>query len=105
MDPFDGTGDLQKRMIRCVGNPIERFTEDALRMMRAVRFSAQLGYEIEAETADAIQGACTESEEYQCRADSDGTGEAGDLSPIRMICGLHMKQGLRRSFFRNLISA
>ena len=55
VDPFDGTGDLQKRVIRCVGNPIERFTEDALRMMRAVRFSAQLGYEIEAETADAIR--------------------------------------------------
>ena len=44
VDPFDGTGDLQKRVICCVGNPIERFPEYALRMMSSVRFSAQLGY-------------------------------------------------------------
>lgn len=54
VDPFDGEGDLQRKMIRCVGNPVERFTEDALRIMRAVRFSAQLGYEIEEQTKSAI---------------------------------------------------
>ena len=55
VDVFDGMKDIEKKIIRCVGNPIERFTEDALRMMRAVRFSAQLGYEIEAETREAIK--------------------------------------------------
>ncbi len=55
VDIFGGIRDLQKGIIRCVGNPIERFTEDALRMMRAIRFSAQLGYEIEDNTKQAIK--------------------------------------------------
>jgi tRNA nucleotidyltransferase (CCA-adding enzyme) len=55
VDEFDGLGDLERKVIRCVGNPKERFTEDALRMMRAVRFSAQLGFEIEEKTAAAIR--------------------------------------------------
>lgn len=55
VDIFDGIKDLENGIIRAVGNPEERFTEDALRMMRAVRFSAQLGYEIEVETKNAIK--------------------------------------------------
>lgn len=55
VDAFEGMKDIQRKMIRCVGSPTERFSEDALRMMRAVRFSAQLGYEIEKETAEAIK--------------------------------------------------
>lgn len=55
VDLFGGQEDLQKGIIRCVGEPRERFTEDALRIMRAVRFSAQLGYEIEDGTAAAIK--------------------------------------------------
>lgn len=54
VDVFHGLQDLKEGIIRCVGNPRERFTEDALRMMRAVRFSAQLGYDIEKETKEAI---------------------------------------------------
>lgn len=54
VDCFDGIGDLQKGVIRCVGDPMERFTEDALRMMRAVRFSAQLSFVIEEKTFQAI---------------------------------------------------
>lgn len=54
-DPFGGEKDLQERVIRCVGDPVERFQEDALRMMRAVRFSAQLGYCIEEKTKAAIR--------------------------------------------------
>ena len=54
IDIFDGRKDMENRIIRCVGDPEERFREDALRMMRAVRFSAQLGYEIEAATEMAI---------------------------------------------------
>ena len=55
VDIFHGVEDLERGVIRAVGNPTERFTEDALRMMRAVRFSAQLGYEVEAKTKEAIQ--------------------------------------------------
>ena len=55
IDEFGGMQDLENRIIRCVGNPIERFTEDALRIMRAVRFSAQLGYRIEENTQNAIR--------------------------------------------------
>lgn len=55
VDDFDGLGDIGRRIIRAVGDPVQRFTEDALRMMRAVRFSAQLGYQLEAETARAVR--------------------------------------------------
>ena len=55
VDIFGGIADLQKGIIRCVGNPTERFMEDALRIMRAIRFSAQLGYEIEDNTKQAIK--------------------------------------------------
>lgn len=54
VDAFEGIKDLKKKKIRCVGNPIHRFTEDALRILRAIRFSAQLGFEIEEETKKAI---------------------------------------------------
>lgn len=54
-DIFGGRKDIERKLIRCVGNPRERFGEDALRMMRAVRFSAQLGYDIEQETREAIK--------------------------------------------------
>lgn len=54
VDAFDGMADLENGIIRCVGEAKERFTEDALRMMRAVRFSAQLGYDIEEKTKEAI---------------------------------------------------
>lgn len=55
IDLFGGRDDIKASMIRCVGNPMERFGEDALRIMRAVRFSAQLGYQIEANTTAAIK--------------------------------------------------
>lgn len=54
VDAFDGVADLKARRIRCVGNAMERFTEDALRILRAIRFSAQLDFEIEKETFEAI---------------------------------------------------
>lgn len=54
VDAFDGVGDLERGVIRCVGAAVERFTEDALRMLRAVRFGAQLGFSIEDETREAI---------------------------------------------------
>jgi tRNA nucleotidyltransferase (CCA-adding enzyme) len=54
VDLYGGRKDLRAGIIRAVGEPADRFKEDALRMMRAVRFSAQLGFEIEAKTSRAI---------------------------------------------------
>lgn len=53
-DPFGGQNDLRNRVLRCVGVPAERFSEDALRMLRGLRFAARLGLSIEPETADAL---------------------------------------------------
>ena len=53
-DPFGGAADIGKKLIRCVGLPEQRFEEDALRMFRALRFSARLGFEIESGTLEAI---------------------------------------------------
>lgn len=57
VDPFDGREDLERRVIRCVGDPARRFGEDALRILRALRFSASLGFSIEPETAAALRAA------------------------------------------------
>lgn len=54
IDPYKGIFDIQCKIIRGVGNPSKRFQEDALRMLRAVRFSAQLGFQIEDETYQAV---------------------------------------------------
>ncbi len=54
VDLFGGESDLKKKIIRAVGEPSERFKEDALRMLRAIRFSCQLGFEIEPKTERAI---------------------------------------------------
>ena len=54
IDPFGGMNDIAAKLIRTVGNPEERFNEDALRMLRAVRFKASLGFELEPATKDAI---------------------------------------------------
>ncbi len=55
VDEFDGIGDIERHVIRAVGDPVQRFTEDALRMMRAIRFSAQLDYRIEEATREGIR--------------------------------------------------
>lgn len=54
VDPFNGQKDIKKKIIRTVGNPLERFSEDGLRPIRAIRFASQLGYAIEKNTLDAI---------------------------------------------------
>ncbi len=55
IDPMGGMQDIAARIIRTVGNPVERFTEDRLRMLRAVRFAANLGFTIESATFHAIR--------------------------------------------------
>ncbi len=54
IDPYNGLKDIEKRIIRTVGNPNERFAEDALRLLRAVRFSTQLDFKIQEKTWEAI---------------------------------------------------
>ncbi|MBI3576678.1 CCA tRNA nucleotidyltransferase [Candidatus Gottesmanbacteria bacterium] len=55
IDPFDGQKDIESKLIRAVGKATDRFAEDALRMMRAVRIAAQLGFMIDPATTDAIR--------------------------------------------------
>ena len=54
VDPFDGRSDIENKIIRCVGDADTRFNEDALRIMRAVRFASVLGFDIEEKTAESI---------------------------------------------------
>jgi tRNA nucleotidyltransferase (CCA-adding enzyme) len=56
VDPFNGLRDIAAKRIRCVGNPVERFREDGLRIARAFRFAAQLGFYIDVDTLHAMQG-------------------------------------------------
>lgn len=55
IDYFGGKEDMEKKLIRAVGDPYKRFSEDALRMLRAVRFSAQLDFSLHSNTLEAIQ--------------------------------------------------
>ena len=57
IDRFGGQADLARRVIRCVGDPTERFSEDALRILRVLRFASQLDFEIEPRTAEAARNA------------------------------------------------
>ncbi|MCL2546774.1 MAG: CCA tRNA nucleotidyltransferase [Oscillospiraceae bacterium] len=59
-DPFGGAADCQTKIIRCVGEPVQRFSEDALRILRALRFACQLGFSIESHTQAAMYE-CAES--------------------------------------------
>lgn len=53
-DPFGGRNDIENKLIRCVGEPTRRFSEDGLRVLRALRFASKLGYRIDNETQNAI---------------------------------------------------
>lgn len=54
-DPFGGVGDIERKLVRAVGTPLERFKEDGLRAFKACRVASQLGFEIEKETFEAIE--------------------------------------------------
>lgn len=55
IDYYNGVNDIENKIIRCVGDPDKRFKEDALRMLRAIRFSCQLSFDIEINTLNAIK--------------------------------------------------
>jgi tRNA nucleotidyltransferase (CCA-adding enzyme) len=61
-DPFGGADDLARRLIRAVGDPVQRFAEDGLRPLRAVRFAAQLGFVLDRATERAIPGSLAVTE-------------------------------------------
>ena len=75
-DWVGGEADLRAEVIRTIGSPEERFAEDHLRLLRAVRLAAQLDFEIEPETFAALQGQRGEDQTHQRRAHSRGTDQA-----------------------------
>ena len=75
VDLFGGRQDLEMGQIRCVGDADARFGEDALRILRALRFASVLGFAIEEDTERALRRHGGGTEADICRADSRGTGE------------------------------
>lgn len=87
VDPFGGARDLKRGSIRCVGKPEKRFREDALRIMRAVRFAGQLGFRVDAETERAL---------YQCCSLLDKiAAERMRMELDKLLCGLAAEKSLR----------
>ena len=86
-DFYDGEGDLQRKLIRCIRNPRERFEEDALRILRAVRFAARLQFDIEENTAKALHE-CRELLQYisieRIHAETDGLLEAAGCAQLML---------------------
>lgn len=87
VDPFGGRADLESRIVRAVGDPGERFREDALRMLRAVRFAAVLGFSIEPATAEAIRASAKLAEAL--------SGERVQQEMARILGGPVPSVGLR----------
>jgi tRNA nucleotidyltransferase (CCA-adding enzyme) len=85
IDFFDGQADLKGGILRCVGEPDLRFQEDALRMLRAVRFSAQLGFQIQGETLAAM--------ERQARLARRLSAERVRVEVEKTICAPRPEQG------------
>ena len=79
IDPFGGISDIKRRTVRCVGNAEERFNEDRLRVLRAIRFSSELGFELHEDTAKAVHA-------YANRL--DGLSKERISSELcRLLCG------------------
>lgn len=97
MDPFGGLDDLQQRCIRCVGSPELRFEEDALRMFRALRFSARLDFTIEEATLAAISRKAHLAAALAAERVRDEV-EKTLLTPRPETVGLMMQLGLLDAF-------
>lgn len=93
IDPFGGQADLEKRLIRAVGDPDLRFQEDALRMFRAIRFAAQLGFEVEEKTFAAI-GRLSDRAQYVSGERIKAEVEKTLLSPRPEAAFLFLSTGL-----------
>ncbi|MFQ9600486.1 MAG: hypothetical protein ACLRZ3_12875 [Flavonifractor plautii] len=96
IDRYGGQMDLFRNVIRCVGAPDRRFAEDALRMLRAVRFAAQLGFSIEKGTLDAIRRSARRAEKLSGerikaeleRSCSPPAGAGGELLRLGLLAHL-----------------
>lgn len=87
LDPFDGQRDLRAGVLRCVGTPERRLTEDALRILRGLRFSAVLGFSIEGETARAL---------HRCRRLLTAiAAERIQTEVVKLLCGPWAAEVLR----------
>ena len=88
VDCFGGTGDIRAGLIRCVGEPARRFEEDALRILRALRFAATLGFELEENTSRAVMDE---------RSLLDGVAaERVREEMTKLLCGKNASAVLRR---------
>ncbi|MBQ3136547.1 MAG: HD domain-containing protein [Clostridia bacterium] len=86
VDPYGGKKDIEMRIIRCVGNPGERFREDSLRILRGLRFASVLGFEIERNTAEAMR---------ECKNLLDIVSKERIFSEIsKLLCGKNVKSVL-----------
>jgi tRNA nucleotidyltransferase (CCA-adding enzyme) len=79
VDPYDGAGDLRQRLLRAVGDPDERIAEDALRMVRAVRFATRFGLALDPPTAEAIR--------RNAAAATELSGERVRVELLRIMAG------------------
>lgn len=87
IDPFHGQEDLERRLLRCVGEPEKRFSEDALRILRCLRFSSVLGFEIQEETSRALKKLASRL----CNISRERIRE----EVIKLLCGQNAAQILR----------
>lgn len=87
VDPFGGARDLKRGIIRCVGRPEKRFREDALRIMRAVRFVGQLGFRVDAETERALYQYCPLLDKI--------AAERMRMELDKLLCGAAAEKALR----------
>lgn len=88
IDAFGGKEDIKNRIIRCVGNPLQRFTEDALRILRALRFSSVLNFKIEDNTKNAV---------FDCMPFLDNISKERVFSEIKkLVCGENSKEVLEQ---------
>lgn len=88
VDPFDGQNDLANKIIRCVNDPGIRLQEDALRVLRAMRFASQLGFWIDPDTEAAIR--------RYAPTLTDVAGERLRQELEKLLCGNHVRQTLLR---------
>lgn len=89
IDPYGGRVDLESGLLRCVGHAVVRFSEDALRILRCVRFSSQLGFSIDPDTSHAAIAAC--------RQLSRISAERIQVELSKTLCGSHAEIALREN--------
>ena len=91
-DWVGGEKDLRAKIIRTIGSPDERFAEDHLRLLRAIRFAAQLDFEIEPQTFAGVESQCAQNQKHQRRTDSRRTHQIVFAAACRARFGFVARQ-------------